>query len=83
MILVLFWVKAMNLETKIIRLIWTLVETSNPYNLIKLSDRELSQQLIQEIERIFSLSSEESQNLSKYICSRALLIRDLAYAKVD
>ncbi len=80
---ILFWVIGMNLEIKIIRMIWAMVEKSNPYSLIQLSDRELSQQLIKEIERAFSLSPEDSQNVSKYIGSRTVLIRDLAYSKVD
>ena len=80
---ILFWVIGMNLEIKIIRMIWAMVEKSNPYSLIQLSDRELSQQLIKEIERAFSLSPEDSQNVSKYIGSRTVLIRDLAYSNVD
>ena len=73
----------MNLEIKIIRMMWTFVETSNPYNLLKLSDNELIQQLIGEVARVSSLSPEDSQNLSKYIGSRTLLIRDLANSKMD
>ena len=80
---ILFWVIAMNLEIKIIRMIWAMVEKSNPYSLIQLSDRELSQRLIKEIERVFSLTPEDSQNVSEYIGSRTVLIRDLAYSKVD
>ncbi|MDJ0636151.1 MAG: hypothetical protein QNJ34_23415 [Xenococcaceae cyanobacterium MO_188.B29] len=73
----------MDLETKIIRVFWSLVETSNPYSLLKLSDCELIQQLIDEVERVFSLSSDESKILAQYIGSRTVLIRDLAYSKVD
>ena len=74
---------AMDLEIKIIRMIWTVVERSNPYHLLKLSDRELSQKLIKEIRRVFCLSSEDSQDVSKYIDSRKALIRDLADDKVN
>ncbi|WP_026102319.1 hypothetical protein [Pleurocapsa sp. PCC 7319] len=73
----------MNLETRMIRTIWTLVETSNPYSLIKLSDSELIQKLLAEVERVSSLNSHESKIISQYIGSRTVLIRDLAYAKVD
>ena len=72
----------MNLEIKIIRTIWKLVEKSNPHSLLQLSDRELSQKLIKQIEGIFALTGEDSHALSKYIDSKKLLIRDLAYAKV-
>ncbi|MGK7898607.1 MAG: hypothetical protein AB4372_34580 [Xenococcus sp. (in: cyanobacteria)] len=73
----------MNLETKIIRMMWALVEKSNPYSLITLSDHELREQLINEIDSLFSLSPDDSKILSQYILSRTVLIRDLAYSKVE
>ena len=72
----------MDLETRIIRMLWGFVETANPHNLIKLSDRELIQKLIDEVDRVSALNSHESKILSQYIGSKTLLIRDLAYAKV-
>lgn len=71
----------MDLDVKIIRMMWALVETINPTSLLKLSDFELIQKLINEIEKASFLSSEDSQNLSKYIGSRTPLIRDLADTK--
>ncbi len=76
------WTMAMDLNTKTIRMMWTFVETSNPYNLLMLSDRELIQQLLEQIESVTFLSSEDNQILSKYIGSRTLLIRDLVYSKI-
>ncbi|ELS04583.1 hypothetical protein Xen7305DRAFT_00043180 [Xenococcus sp. PCC 7305] len=73
----------MNLEVKIIRMVWALVEKSNPYLILKLSDHELKEQLLQEIVRVFSLSPDDSKILSRYIGSRTVLIRDLADSKVD
>ena len=73
----------MSLETRIIRMIWTSVETSNPYNLLQLSDHELSQKLIREIQKAFFLSSEDNHNLTIYLSSKTSLIRDLACSKVD
>ena len=73
----------MNLEIRIIRTIWNLVDTSNPYRLLQLSDRELSQQLIAEIQKVFALNSEDNHNLIKYLNSKTSLIRDLACSKVD
>ena len=72
----------MNLEIRIIRTLWNFVETSNPYNLMRLSDGELIQQLINQVDRVSHLDSDESEILSQYIGSRTILIRDLAYAKV-
>lgn len=73
----------MDLDVKIIRMIWAFVETANPGSLLKLSDRELIQKLIDEVEQASFLSPEDSRTLSKYIGSRTLLIRDLAYAKFE
>ena len=72
----------MGLDTRILRVMWMLVETSNPYNISKLSDGEIIRQLIQQVQTISSLSFEDSQILSKYIGSRTALIRDLAYSKI-
>lgn len=72
----------MGLDTKILRVMWMLVETSNPYNISKLSDGEIIKQLIQQIQSISAISLEDSRILSKYIGSRTALIRDLAYSKI-
>lgn len=72
----------MDLEVKIMRMMWASVETSNPGSLLSLSDRELIEKLIGEIEKALFLSAEDTHTLSKYIGSRTPLIRDLAYAKV-
>ncbi len=73
----------MDLDIKTIRTFWTLVEASNPYTLSKLPDSEIVRQLVQQIESISSLGLEETQILSKYIGARTLLIKDLAYSKID
>lgn len=73
----------MNVDIKMIRMMWTLVENSNPYFLLKLSDHELRQKLLYEIEKAFSLSTDDSQKLAQYIGSRTVLIRELAYYKVN
>ncbi|MGF1541066.1 MAG: hypothetical protein ACFCU5_11550 [Pleurocapsa sp.] len=72
----------MILNSKILRTVWTFVETSNPNNLLKLSDREIVQQLIQQVESVLVLSLEDNYHLSQYIASRTVLIRDLADSKV-
>ena len=73
----------MDLDIKIIRTIWAFVETSNPGSLLKLSDSELIQKLIDEVEKASSLSPEDSQTLSEYVGLRTPLIRDLVYAKFE
>jgi len=71
----------MDLDIKIIRMVWAFVETLNPVSLLKLSDGELIRKLIDEVEKASFLSPEDSQTLSKYIRSRTPLIRDLADTK--
>lgn len=71
----------MDLDIKIIRMVWGFVETLNPSSLLKLSDGELIQNLIIQVEKASCLSPQDSQNLLKYIGSKTLLIRDLADTK--
>ncbi len=73
----------MSLNSKILRTIWTFVENSNPNCLLKLSDAEIIQQLIEQVKSVSTLSLEDNYNLSQYIASRTVLIRDLADSKVD
>ena len=73
----------MNLDIKIIRMIWDFVETSNPYTLLKLSDRELIQKLLKQVDSTTPLSLENNQLLCQYVSLRTLLIRELAYAKIN
>lgn len=71
----------MDLDIKIIRMLWAFVETLSPNSLLKLSDFELTQTLTGEVEKASCLSHKDSQNLSKYIGSRTPLIRDLVDTK--
>ncbi len=57
----------MNLEIAIIRMMWTLVDKSNPSVLLQLSDHELNQRLVNQIDRVCTLTPEVSQTLSQYI----------------
>ena len=72
----------MALETRILRRMWRFVETSNPYNIVKLSDREIAENLIKQVSGISSLSSDEITILNNYITARTPLIRDLAQSKL-
>lgn len=72
----------MNLDTKILRRMWRFVETANPYTIIKLSDEEIVQNLIRQVEDIAPLPQEEISLLAKYITARTPLIRDLAQSKL-
>lgn len=72
----------MTLDTNILRRMWRFVETSNPYTINKLSDEEIVQNIIRQVESISPLGSEDMNMLTKYIAARIPLIRDLAQSKL-
>ena len=72
----------MTLNTKTLRTIWNFVETSNPRVLLKLSDEEIVARLIQQVQDLSYLDSDDSDLLSRYISARTALIKDLAYSKM-
>ena len=66
-----------NIESTIIRAVWSCVETIDKQSLLQLSDTDMVQQIIEQVERIFSLDFEQRQSLSDYIASRVRLIEDI------
>ena len=62
---------------KLIHTIWTAIEESASSQLLHLSDSELAQQLLQEIEHIYPLAPSECSEARHYICQKACLIRDV------
>lgn len=72
----------MTLDTEILRRMWRFVDTANPYTITKLSDEEIVQNLVQQVEDIAPLPAEEISLLAKYITVRTPLIRDLAQSKL-
>lgn len=80
--IVQFLVRNMTLDIKILRRMWRFVETANPYTIAKLSDEEIVQNLIRQVESISPLASEDINLLANYIADRTTLIRDLAQCKL-
>ncbi|MEL6439500.1 MAG: hypothetical protein AAFQ80_09635 [Cyanobacteria bacterium J06621_8] len=72
----------MNLETNILRIMWKITESANPYKVVSLSDKELINNVISKVETAYHLSSEELGILHQYVTARIPLIRDLAYSKI-
>ena len=66
-----------NIESTIIRAVWSCVETIDKQSLLHLSDTDMVQQITEQVERIFSLDFEQRQSLSDYIASRVRLIEDI------
>ena len=67
-----------NIETAIIRAVWSSVETINKQALLHLSDTDIVQQIIEQVERILSLDIQERESLSDYVNSKVKLIKDIA-----
>ncbi len=67
-----------NLESKIIRAVWSSVEAINSQVLLQLNDSDLIQQIIKQVDQTSVLSWEERLSLINYTASRVMLIRDIA-----
>jgi succinate dehydrogenase flavin-adding protein (antitoxin of CptAB toxin-antitoxin module) len=66
---------------KIMRQLWSVVETSHTKTLLQLDDASLVQWLIKQTNTQELLEQKETDHLSDYIQSRLTLIRDLAYER--
>lgn len=67
-----------NIESKIVRAVWSSVANINKQMLLRLSDTDLVHQIIKQIERATTLSSEDRQSLMDYVSSKVRLIKDIA-----
>ena len=67
-----------NIKTAIVRAVWSSVETINKQALLHLSDTDIVQQIIEQVERVLCLDIQERQSLSDYVNSKVRLIKDLA-----
>jgi hypothetical protein len=67
-----------NIESKIVHAVWSSVSAINQQVLLQLDDQDLIQQIMRQIDKSSTLSSEDRQNLVGYISSKMMLIRDIA-----
>ncbi|MBP5977328.1 hypothetical protein HW132_32575 [Brasilonema sp. CT11] len=63
---------------KVMRQLWSVVETTQTKTLLQLDDASLVQWLVKQIKTQALLDCHESDYLSDYVKSRLALIRDLA-----
>jgi hypothetical protein len=68
-------------NSKILRQLWSVVEQTQTSTLVGLSDPDLVNQLLRQLDSIQALSSEEMNSVNTYLFSRTQLIRDLASAR--
>lgn len=74
--------KNINIESNIIRTVWSSVEVINKNTLLQLNDADLAHQIMRQVERVSTLTSEDRQSLADYIKAKVLLIRDVADSQV-
>jgi hypothetical protein len=67
-----------NIESRIVHAVWSSVSAINQQVLLQLDDQDLIQQIMRQIDKSSTLSSEDRQNLIGYISSKMMLIRDIA-----
>jgi hypothetical protein len=70
--------KNRNIESGIMRIVWSSIETTNRNTLLQLSDTDLIHQIMRQVEKALTLTSEDRKTLMDYISSKTLLIRDMA-----
>lgn len=68
------------MDTKLLRMLWSVVESTPTHVLRGFDDSTLSRHLLYEVENQIVLSREEQRAVYTYISARTPLIRDLAYA---
>ncbi|MBD2439205.1 hypothetical protein [Nostoc sp. FACHB-110] len=66
---------------KILRQLWSVVETSHTMTLLQLDDASLVQWLVKQTTTQVLLDPNETDFLCDYIQSRLTLIRDMAYER--
>ncbi len=62
-----------------LRKLWSIVEETQTPILLGLNDTDLIQQLLQQIQSKYRLSTEEMQLVQRYLGDRLSLIRDMAH----
>ncbi|MFM2315153.1 MAG: hypothetical protein RLZZ04_4429 [Cyanobacteriota bacterium] len=67
-----------NIESRIVHAVWSSVSAINQQVLLQLDDQDLIQQIMRQIDKSSTLTSEDRQNLVGYISSKMMLIRDIA-----
>ncbi len=69
------------MEVSRLRQLWSLIEQTQTHILLQLSDNDLSEQLLQQLENREPLSPEQIPTITTYIRNKTSLIRDLAEAR--
>ena len=63
----------------ILRQLWAVIEASQTSAMLRLSDADLIQQLLYQLNLKQCLTQEELNTITQYLCSKTSLIRDVAH----
>jgi hypothetical protein len=72
-------IKNITINPSLLRSFWKAVSEISYPALLALPDRDLSQTITRKVKDQISLNAEEAKELDTYLCSKLLLIRDLAH----
>jgi hypothetical protein len=67
---------------KVIRQLWSIVESTQTVTLLQMDDASLVQCLVKEMNRQVTLDGKERDFLNDYVYSRLNLIRDMAQERL-
>jgi hypothetical protein len=68
------------ISPSLLRSFWKAVSEISYSALLSLPDRDLAQTITQKVKAQIILNAEEAKELDTYLCSKLLLIRDLAHS---
>jgi hypothetical protein len=71
------------MNSSILRELWTLIDNMQPHILVNIEEKELIEQILEQLEGKNNVNLEEDDFVSVYISSKMSLIRDLAESKLS
>lgn len=71
------------LTSRLLRYLWSIIEDTNVYAILKYSDNDLLQFLVIALNEKIPMTAEEVASVNNYIYSRLPLIRDVAISRLD
>lgn len=72
----------MSMDSSTLHQLWLVVEETQTTQLLRLSDRDLIQDIIERLDDRKPLTRDEAKVISSYLQARTLLIRDIAGARL-
>lgn len=71
------------MNSSILRELWALIDNMQPHILVNIEEKELIEQILEQLEEKNSVDLDENDFVSGYISSKMSLIRDLAESKLS